>query len=60
MRQGAGEGGELREITKAIEAHDRLGGGNSSWNAVHLTGRCSQSDVVATGGAGLLYCLAAD
>ena len=43
-----------------IGHHDRLGGGNSSWNAVHLTRSCSQSDLVATGGAGLLYCFAAD
>ena len=37
-----------------IGHHDRLGGGNSSWNAVHLTRSCSQSDFVATGGTGLL------
>ncbi len=43
-----------------IGHHDRLGGGNSSWNAVHLTRSCSQSDLVATRGAGLLYCFAAD
>ena len=38
--------------------HDRTGGGNTSWNAVHLTRSCSQQDLVATGGAGLLYCFA--
>ncbi|HYD55258.1 MAG TPA: hypothetical protein VEA99_21670 [Gemmatimonadaceae bacterium] len=38
--------------------HDRVGGGNTSWNAVHLTRSCSQQDLVATGGAGLLYCFA--
>ena len=43
-----------------IGHHDRLGGGNSSWNAVHLTRSCSQPDLVATGGAGLIYCFAAD
>jgi hypothetical protein len=38
--------------------HDRLGGPNASWNAVHSTRSCSQDDLVATGGAGLLYCFA--
>lgn len=36
--------------------HDRLGGPNASWNAVHSTRSCSQPDLVATGGAGLFYC----
>ena len=30
--------------------HDRLGGGNASWNAVHLSNGCSQANLVATGG----------
>lgn len=38
--------------------HDRLGGPNASWNAVHSSGGCSQENLVATGGAGLLYCFA--
>jgi hypothetical protein len=38
--------------------HDRLGGPSASWNAVHSTRSCSQEDLVATGGAGLLYCFA--
>jgi hypothetical protein len=38
--------------------HDRTGGGNSSWNAAHLSRSCSQPDLVATGGAGLFYCFA--
>lgn len=38
--------------------HDRAGGGNSSWNAAHLSGGCSQESLVATGGAGLFYCFA--
>jgi hypothetical protein len=38
--------------------HDRLGGGNSSWNAVHLSRGCSQQDLVGTGGNGLFYCFA--
>lgn len=40
--------------------HDRLGGGNTSWNAVHMSNGCSQENLVATGGAGLFYCFAAD
>ena len=39
--------------------HDRLGGGNASWNAVHLSRGCSQQDLVGTGGNGLFYCFAA-
>jgi hypothetical protein len=38
--------------------HDRAGGGNSSWNAAHLSRGCSQEELVATGGAGLFYCFA--
>ena len=40
--------------------HDRLGGPNASSNAVHLTNGCSQQNLVSTGGAGLLYCFAAN
>jgi hypothetical protein len=40
--------------------HDRTGGGNSSWNATHKSAGCSQANLVATGGAGLLYCFAAN
>lgn len=40
--------------------HDRTGGGNTSWNAVHLSRGCGQQNLVATGGAGLLYCFAAN
>jgi hypothetical protein len=38
--------------------HDRLGGPNASWNAVHSSRGCSQPDLVATGGNGLFYCFA--
>jgi hypothetical protein len=38
--------------------HDRLGGANASWNAVHLSAGCSQEALVKTGGAGLFYCFA--
>lgn len=40
--------------------HDRLGGANASWNAVHLSSGCSQANLVQTGGAGLFYCFAAN
>jgi hypothetical protein len=40
--------------------HDRLGGANASWNAVHHSSGCSQEQLVATGGAGLFYCFAAN
>lgn len=40
--------------------HDRTGGGNTSWNATHKSGGCSQTALVNTGGAGLLYCFAAN
>jgi len=32
----------------------------TSWNAAHMSKSCSQPDLVATGGAGLFYCFAAD
>jgi hypothetical protein len=40
--------------------HDRTGGGNTSWNSAHGSRGCSQENLVATGGAGLLYCFAAN
>jgi len=40
--------------------HDRHGGGNTSWNAAHNSRGCSQDDLKGSGGAGLLYCFAAD
>lgn len=40
--------------------HDRSGGGNSSWNAAHSSRGCGQADLVASGGAGLFYCFAAN
>lgn len=38
--------------------HDRNGGGNTSWNAAHMSRGCSQENLVSTGGAGLFYCFA--
>lgn len=40
--------------------HDRLGGQNTSWNSAHASRGCSQPNLVATGGAGLFYCFAAN
>jgi hypothetical protein len=40
--------------------HDRIGGGNTSWNSTHKSAGCSQMNLVQTGGAGLLYCFAAN
>lgn len=40
--------------------HDRTGGGNSSWNSAHASRGCGQQNLVATGGAGLFYCFAAN
>src|SRR3954467_6020904 len=37
---------------------DRTGGGNTSWNSAHPSRGCSQPNLVATGGAGYLYCFA--
>ena len=37
---------------------DRTGGGNTSWNSTHPSRGCSQANLIATGGAGLLYCFA--
>ena len=40
--------------------HDRLtfGKPGSPWNAAHASQGCSQANLVATGGAGLIYCFA--
>jgi hypothetical protein len=42
--------------------HDRQGQGegSKSWNSAHASRGCSQADLQATGGAGLLYCFAID
>ena len=36
--------------------HDRVGGGNTSWNSAHASRGCSQENLRSTGGDGLLYC----
>src|ERR1700726_4497341 len=44
--------------TAQLGHFDRMGGGNASWNSVHPSQGCSQANLVATGGAGKLYCFA--
>lgn len=48
------------EGSAQVGHHDRHGGGNTSWNSAHASRGCSQENLVGTGGAGLLYCFAAD
>lgn len=38
--------------------HDRVGGGNTSWNSVHRSRGCAVDQLKATGGDGLFYCFA--
>jgi hypothetical protein len=49
------------EGSTQVGHHDRQGGGTNptSWNSAHATKGCSQDNLVATGGAGLIYCFAA-
>ena len=42
--------------TAMLGHHDRNGGTNTSWNAAHPSRGCSQENLAASGGAGLLYC----
>jgi hypothetical protein len=44
--------------TVQLGHHDRTGGGSTSWNSTHASRGCSQENLIATGGAGLLYCFA--
>jgi hypothetical protein len=48
--------------TTMLGHHDRMtfGKPGSPWNAAHASKGCSQENLVATGGAGLFYCFAAD
>jgi hypothetical protein len=39
---------------------DRTGGGNISWNSAHASRGCSLEKLESSGGAGLLYCFAAE
>src|SRR5499427_3752354 len=44
--------------TAQLGHSDKQGGGNSSWNSAHPSRGCRQPNLVATGGAGLIYCFA--
>ena len=48
--------------TAMLGHHDRLGRGKpgSPWNSAHASQGCSADNLRATGGAGLLYCFAAN
>ena len=48
------------EHSAMLGHHDRLtfGKPGSPWNAAHASTGCSQENLVATGGAGLIYCFA--
>jgi len=43
-----------------IGHHDRHGGGNTSCNSAQGSRGCSRKNLQGTGGAGFLYCFAAD
>jgi hypothetical protein len=46
--------------TAQLGHSDKQGGNNGSWNSSHPSRGCSQPNLVATGGAGLFYCFAAN
>ena len=49
------------ERARAMLGHsDRTGGGNVSWNAVHMSQGCSKPALNATGGTGRFYCFASN
>jgi hypothetical protein len=50
------------DSTAMLGHHDRLtfGKPGSPWNSAHPSKGCSQENLVATGGAGLVYCFAAN
>ncbi len=48
----SGDGGAM------VGHHDRMGGGNTSWNAAHRSRGCSQEQLKGTGGDGLFVLLA--
>ncbi len=44
---------------RAMLGHsDRSGGGNTSWNAAHMSQGCTKQALINTGGAGRFYCFA--
>ena len=66
MALATGVGQHLRQLDSSeadgsalVGHHDRQGGGANpnSWNSAHPSKGCSQANLVATGGAGLLLLL---
>jgi hypothetical protein len=57
---GGGRAGGAPGPSAQVGHHDKIGGGNGSWNSAHGSRGCSQANLVATGGNGLLYCFAAN
>jgi hypothetical protein len=55
---GAGRAGGAPGPSAQVGHHDKIGGGNGSWNSAHGSRGCSQPNLVSTGGNGLLYCFA--
>ena len=46
---------------RAMLGHsDRSGGQNTSWNAAHMSQGCTKQALINTGGAGRIYCFAAN
>jgi hypothetical protein len=49
------------DTAKAMLGHaDRTGGPNVSWNSNHMSQGCSAAKLIATGGAGHIYCFGMD
>jgi len=49
---------EAADGSTQVGHFDRTGGGNTSWSSAHASRGCGQENLVATGGAGYLYCFA--
>jgi hypothetical protein len=65
MPAAGGGGGNANGVqvppdrARAMLGHlDRSGGGNTSWNAAHMSQGCSKQALINTGGAGRFYCFA--
>jgi hypothetical protein len=61
QQQTTGAGGVQipADRARAMLGHsNRQGGGNTSWNAAHMSQGCSKQALINTGGAGKLYCFA--
>jgi hypothetical protein len=47
-----------KDGSATVGHHDRVGGGNTSWNSAHPSRGCGQEELKSSGGDGLLYCFA--